>query len=39
MSKGWGQTLLSGAQCQDKRQWVQTETQEVLTGHEEKYVS
>jgi len=27
---GWGQTLFSGAQRQDKGQWAQTEAQEQL---------
>ena len=31
MSGGWSQTLLSGAQQQDKGQWAQTEAQEVWT--------
>jgi len=35
VSGGWGQTLSSGAQRQDKRQWAQTEAQEVLSEHEE----
>ena len=35
MSGGWGQTLSSGAQQQDKGQWAQTEAQEVLSEHEE----
>ena len=35
MSGGWGQTLLSGAQRQDKGQWAQTEAQEVPPEHEE----
>ena len=35
MSEGWGQTLFSGAQRQDKGQWAQTEAQEVLSEHEE----
>ena len=35
MSGGWGQTLFSGAQRQDKGQWAQTEAQEVLSEHEE----
>jgi len=30
VSGGWGQTLFSGAQRQDKGQWAQTEAQEVL---------
>jgi len=29
VSRGWGQTLFSGAQRQDKGQWAQTEAQEV----------
>ena len=35
MSGGWGQTLFSGAQRQDKGQWAQTEAEEVLSEHEE----
>ena len=35
MSGGWGQTLFSGAQRQDKGQWAQTEAQEVPSEHEE----
>ena len=35
MSGGWGQTLFSGAQWQDKGQWAQTEAQEVPSEHEE----
>ena len=35
MSGGWGQTLSSGAQWQDKGQWAQTEAQDVLSEHEE----
>jgi len=35
MSGGWGQTLFSGAQRQDKVQWAQTEAQEVPSEHEE----
>ena len=35
MSGGWGQTLFSGAQWQDKGQWAQTETWEVPSEHEE----
>ena len=34
-SRGWGQTLLSGAEQQDKGQWAQTEAQEVPSEHEE----
>ena len=35
MSGGWGQTLFSGSQWQDKGQWAQTEAQEVPSEHEE----
>jgi len=35
VSEGWGQTLFSGAQQQDKGQWAQTEAQEVPAEHEE----
>jgi len=35
VSGGWGQTLFSGAQQQDKGQWAQTEAQEVPSEHEE----
>ena len=35
MSAGWGQTLFSGAQQQDKGQWAQTEAWEVPSEHEE----
>ena len=35
MSRGWGQTLFSGAQRQDKGQRAQTEAQKVLSEHEE----
>ena len=35
MSGGWGQTLFSGAQRQDKGQRAQTEAEEVLYEHEE----
>ena len=35
MSGGWGQTLFSGAQWQDKGQWAQTEAQEVPSEHKE----
>ena len=34
-SGGWGQTLFSGAQRQDKGQWAQTEVEEVPSEHEE----
>ena len=39
MSGGWGQTLFSGAQRQDKRQWAQTEAQEVPAEHEEELLT
>jgi len=35
VSGGWGQTLFSGAQQQDKGQWAQTEAQEIPPEHEE----
>ena len=35
MSEGWGQTLSSGAQWQDKGQWAQTEAEEAPAEHEE----
>ena len=35
MPGGWGQTLSSGAQRQDKRQRAQTEAEEVPAEHEE----
>ena len=35
MSEGWGQTLFSGAQRQDKGQWAQTEAEEVPSEREE----
>ena len=35
MSGGWGQTLFSGAQQQDKGQRAQTEAEEVPSEHEE----
>ena len=35
MSRGRGQTLFSGAQQQDKGQWVQTEAEEVSSEREE----
>ena len=38
MSGGWGQALFSGAQRQDKGQWVQTEAQEVPSEHEEEFL-
>ena len=38
MSGGWGQTLFSGVQRQDKGQWAQTEAQEVPSEHEEEFL-
>ena len=38
MSGGWGQTLFSGAQWQDKGQWAQNEAQEVPAEHEEEHL-
>ena len=35
MSRGWGQTLFSGAQRQDKGQWAQTEAEEAPAEDEE----
>jgi len=35
VSGGWGQTLFSGAQQQDKGQWAQTEEEAVPSEHEE----
>jgi len=35
LSGGWGQTLFSGAQRQDKGQWAQIEALEVPFEHEE----
>ena len=35
MSGGWGQTLFSGAQQQDKGQRAQTEAEKVPAEHEE----
>ena len=35
MSGGWGQTLSSGAQRQDKGQWAQTEAEEAPAEDEE----
>ena len=37
MSGGWGQTLFSGAQRQDKGQRAQTEAQEVPSEREEEF--
>jgi len=31
VQRGQSQSLLSGAQCQEKEQWAQTATQEVLS--------
>ena len=39
MSGGWGQTLFSGAQRQDKGQWAHTEAEEVPAEHEEELPS
>ena len=33
------QGLFSGAQCQDKRQWAQTGTQDVPSEHQEHFCS
>jgi len=38
VSGGWGQTLFSSAQQQDKGQWAQTEAQEVPSEHEEELI-
>ena len=38
VSGGWGQTLFSGAQWQDKRQRAQTEAQEVPSEHKEEFL-
>jgi len=35
VSRGWGQTLLSDSQQQNKGQRAQTEAQELLSEHEE----
>ena len=35
MSGGWGKTLFSGVQWQDKGQLAQTEAQEIPSEHEE----
>ena len=35
MSGGWGQTLFSGVQRQDKGQQAQTEAEEVASEHED----
>jgi len=39
VSGGWGQTLSSGAQRQDKGQWAQIEAEEVPSEHEEELPS
>ena len=38
VSGGWGHTLFSGAQRQDKGQWAQTEAEEVPSEHEEEFL-
>ena len=38
MSGGWGHTLFSGAQQQDKGQWAKNEAQEVPSEHEEEFL-
>jgi len=35
VKRGRSQAFLSGAQCQDHRQWTQRETQEVPSEHQE----
>lgn len=35
VQRGQSQALPSGAQCQKKRRWARTGTQEVLTEHQE----
>ena len=35
MSGGWGQTLFSSAQRQDKGRWAQNEAEDVASEHEE----
>lgn len=35
MPRGRSQALVSGAWVQDKKQWAQTGTQEVLSKHQE----
>lgn len=35
VKRGWRQSVFSGVQCQDKRQWEQIESQEVLSEHQE----
>jgi len=38
VSGGWGQTLFSSAQRQDKGRWAQTEADEVPSEHEEEFL-
>ena len=38
MSGGWGQTLFSSSQRQDKGQWAQTEAEEVPSECEEEFL-
>jgi len=38
VSGGWGQTLFSSAQQQDKGQWTQTEAQEAPSEREEEFL-
>lgn len=38
VQRGWNWVLYSGAQCQEKRQWPQPETQEVPAEHQEMLV-
>jgi len=38
VSGGWGQTLFSGAQRQEKGQWAQTVAQGVPSEHEEEFL-
>jgi len=38
VSGGWGQTLFSGAQQQDKGQRAQTEAEKVPAEHEEEFL-
>jgi len=35
VQKRWRQALFSGAQCQEKRQWAQSGTQEIPAKHQE----
>lgn len=34
MQRGWSKASLSGAQCQNKKFWAQTGTQDVLPEHQ-----